>query len=151
MKINLTKKQYQALAKTVYLGNWMANAHRTGREGDERLEEYNKISDYIFSLAPEFGFSEHYEHDLEHNDEEGFNTEVSRLYEEYDEEAFWDSLADELGKRDFFAKYLERERKEMSKEEHFEKLMECIDKYEDEFVENGLERLKIINSENENK
>ena len=28
MKINLTKKQYETLAKTVYLGNWMANAQR---------------------------------------------------------------------------------------------------------------------------
>lgn len=44
----------------MYLGNWMANAHRTGQSEDPTLKEYNEISDYIFSLAPEFGFPKNF-------------------------------------------------------------------------------------------
>ena len=88
MKINLTKKQYETLAKAVYLGNWMANANRTGQKGDFHIKEYEEITDYMFSLASEFGFPKTFEHDLE-CDEHGKTTEVNRLHEEYDEETFW--------------------------------------------------------------
>ena len=108
MKINLTKKQYETLAKTVYLGNWMANAHRTGQEGDPIKKEYEEITNYIFSLASEFGFSKNFEHDLEYDKSD--KTEINKLQEEYDENTFWDELSDRLGERDFFRKYSKEER-----------------------------------------
>ena len=40
MKIHITKKQYESLAKIVYLGNWMANANRDGSPEDPHLLEY---------------------------------------------------------------------------------------------------------------
>src|SRR3990167_9481662 len=85
-EIQLTKDQYLALAKIVYLGNWMANAQRTGAPGDPRLEEYENLSDYIFSLAPEFGFSENLEDELKFFGKGEEPTEVHRLNEEYDAE-----------------------------------------------------------------
>ena len=115
MKINLTKKQYETLAKTVYLGNWMANANRTGQERDQYMKEYEEIMDYIFSLAPLFGFPKTFEHDLE-CDEHNKTTEVNRLHEEYDEQNFWEELPNILGERDFFRKYSEEERMNMTQE-----------------------------------
>ena len=49
--IGLTRKQFKALLKVVYLGNWVANAYRT----EDMQKEYERIEDYIFSLAPQFG------------------------------------------------------------------------------------------------
>ena len=143
MKINITKKQYETLAKIVYLGNWMANANRTGTKDDPHMKEYEEISGYIFSLAPEFGFSKNFEHDLE-CDEYGKITEVHRFHEEYDEEIFWDELCEALGERDFFRKYSNEERENMNQEEHFVKLQECIIYYENEAEEYGIERLEIM-------
>ena len=139
MKINLTKKQYETLAKTVYLGHWMANAQRaTGR-----LEEYRDILEYVFSLAPEFGYSENLEYQLERGTEEK-ESEVYRLHAEYDNSIFFTDLPNKLGNRDFLKQYTEEERKEMSKMEHFEKIMECVDKWEDELSAHGIERLGIV-------
>lgn len=143
MKINFTKKQYEALAKSVYLGNWMANARRTGQKGDLRLEEYNDISDYVFSFAPEFGFSKNFEHDLECGEDHNENTEVNRLHEEYDEGTYWDELSRWLGERDFFRKYTRDEIKAMDDEERFTKRMECEIAWEEEFEKYGVERLDV--------
>ena len=102
-----------------------------------------EITDYIFSLAKEFGFPKDFEHDLE-CDEHGKTTEVNRLHEEYDEETCWEELVDMLGERDFYSKYSEEEIKKMSDEEHFTKRMECDIAWEEEFENHGVERLHIL-------
>lgn len=143
MKVNLTKKQYEVLAKTVYLGNWMANAQRTGNKNDPHLKEYEEISDYIFSLAPEFGLSNNFENNLECN-EHGKTTEVNLLHEEYDKNTFWDELCNTLGERDFYRKYSKEEREKMDREEYFMKLQECIIAWEEECEKYGVEHLEIL-------
>ena len=143
MKIDLTKKQYETLAKTVYLGNWMANAQRDGSQNDPHMKEYQEIADYIFSLAPEFGFSEHFEYDLEYGDGKKM-TEVSRLHEEYDEESMWEELIDVLGERDFLNTYSAKEIKKMSDDERFAKRLECGIVWEEEFQKYGVSRLHAL-------
>lgn len=139
--VMFTKEQYLALVKAVYLGNWVANAHRTGQKGDERHEEYGNISDYFFSLAPEFGLPKHLEHELEY-DESG-KTEIMTLIDEYDEETFWDELSDRLGGRDFFRKYNKEDWDKMSEDERYMKEQDCIIEWEEEFEKHGLEQLGI--------
>ncbi|MFA5751225.1 MAG: hypothetical protein WC898_02945 [Candidatus Paceibacterota bacterium] len=143
MKINLNKKQYESLAKIVYLGNWMANAQRTGAQGDPKMKEYDEIADYIYSLAPEYGLPDSYESELEFADDNDDITEVSRLHEEYDEENLWEKLSDWLGERDFFRKYTLDEIKKMSSNERFMKSMDCNIVWEEEFENYGIERLEI--------
>ncbi|PIZ49450.1 hypothetical protein COY29_01860 [Candidatus Woesebacteria bacterium CG_4_10_14_0_2_um_filter_39_14] len=145
--IGLTRKQFKALLKVVYLGNWVANAYRT----EDMQKEYERIEDYIFSLAPQFGMGEYMDHEESDGDkyyptnffEE--TTDVHKLHEEYDEETMWDELAERLGKRDFFKKYSKEEIQNMSREEHFIKLSECIDVWNEEFSTYGLDRFRIKN------
>ena len=149
MKINITNKQYLALLKVVYLGNWMANAQRDGSSEDEHIEEYESISDFIFSLAPKFGFEKYVSH--EESDGPRYfpsglfeeETNVHELHEEYNEKAFWDDLCEMLGDRDFHKKYSKKEIQNMDNEERFAKLYECIDVWNEELVGNGIERLEI--------
>lgn len=149
MKINITNKQYLALLKVVYLGNWMANAQRDGSPEDKRIEEYENISDFVFSLAPQFGFEKYMSHEVSDGDryfptmifEE--ETDVHELHEEYNENAFWDDLCEKLGERDFRKKYSQKEIQNMSDDERFAKLYECIDAWDEELVKNGIERLEI--------
>ncbi len=143
MKIHITKKQYESLAKIVYLGNWMANANRDGSPEDPHLLEYEEIYDYIFSLALQFGFSDTFECDMEFNDD-FVQQEVGQLHEEYDENTFWDELPDRLGVRDFYRTYSPEERKKMTEEEHFMKMQDCIIKWENEFEKYGVERLGVV-------
>lgn len=149
LKITLTKKQFEALLKVVYLGNWMANAYRT----DDKKEEYENIENYIFSKAPLFGLEKYMDHEAADGDsyyptrlfEE--TTDVHKLHEAYDDETMWDELAESLGERDFFEKYSEEEIKKMSREEWFDKQYQCIDKYNLEFEKYGLERIRLVKNQ----
>jgi len=144
--IPFTRDQYRALLKSVYLGNWMANAHRGP---DEALDEYERISDYLFSLAPLFGLAKYIDQDEAehgHYDPTRFfeeSTGVHGLHHEYDEEVLWDELADELGRRDMAERYTPDEIAAMSQDEWMEKLSACIDAYDEEFIARGLDRLRI--------
>jgi hypothetical protein len=143
--IELTNEQYQALMKAVYLGNWVANAHRI----DDKKNDYEAIEDYVFSLAPKFGLSRYMDHDAvdgkRYFPTAAFEneTDVETLHAEYDAETVWDELAQWLGEGDFFERYSETEIKAMSQDERFVKLSECIDVYEDEFAKHGMERVRI--------
>jgi len=143
--ISLSKKQFEALMKVVYLGNWMANAYRT----EDMKKDYEGIEDFIFSLAPSFGLDQYMDH--EETDGNRYyptrsfeeDTDVHVMHEAYDEESMWDKLADGLGERDFFEKYTQEEIKHMSRGERFAKLTECILIYEIEFEKYGLRRIRI--------
>lgn len=146
MKINFTKKQYLSLMKLVYLGNWLANASRLQ---DEQIKEYEETEGYIFSFAKGFGHSRYVEHEPEDGDryfptryfEE--EADVRGLIEDYDNETFWQEAADRFGDRDFIKKYSEEAIEKMDRDERFVKRMECEEKYEKEFEENGIERMEI--------
>ena len=147
--ITLTRTQFKVLLKAVYLGNWVANAYRDGSPEDPHIQEYEKIEDYIFSLAPKFSMEKYVDH--EKSDGEKYyptsyfeeETDIHILHEEYDEQTLWDELAERLGERDFVEKHTSEEIKKMGREEYFEKLSECVDIYHEEFEKFGTERLEI--------
>ena len=143
--IELTNEQYLSLMKVVYLGNWMANAHRI----DDMKKEYEAIEDYVFSFAAKFGQAQYVVHEPKDGDKYYPNrafeeeTDVHELHDEYDEETVWDELAQWLGERDFFECYSDAEIKAMSRDEHFIKMSECIIVYNKEFEKHGMERIRI--------
>lgn len=145
MQIEFNKKQYENLLKLVYLGNWMANAHRA----DDRIEKFEELEHYIFSFAKDFGFPKYADAEMVGDgkfyptrkfEEE---TEVHDLHDDYDNETFWHEIADRLSRRDFVRKYSMGEYKNMDTEERFEKMQEFDDKWDDEFEEYGIERLEV--------
>lgn len=127
------------------MGNWVANAYRT----ENMQKDYEGIEDYIFSLAPKFGLDEYVDH--EESDGNRYyptnffeeKTDVHNLHEAYDQETFWDELAERLGERDFLERYSKEEIQKMDKDERFTKLYECIDAINEELNEYGLDRIRI--------
>jgi len=94
MKINLTKKQYVLLIKILYLGTWMANAHRT----DDKIEEFEEFEQYILSFSKNFGMEDSVEYDeglkMFFLTEEFINNSgVQELIDEYDNDTFGMNLS----------------------------------------------------------
>jgi len=142
MQITLSRDQYEKLMHLVYLGNWMINSYR----GEDRLEEYDQLTEDILSFAPSAGFKEQVEFD----EFEGryypsgkMDKEMRRFWEEYDEDVFWNMLIDGLAERDFGRKYGEEDVDTMGADEYEKKLEPFLKKYEKEIEEHGLERLEI--------
>lgn len=144
MKIFFTKKQYEALMKMAYLGSWLANACKTG---DDRDMEIESIEEYIFSFAKDFGMEEHVE---QNEDKKGkvyptrdFEEMMSEYIDDYNEENFWDELVHSLSGRDFLEHYGKESIEKMEMSERFANEQTFIDKYEDEFYDNGVQNLRI--------
>lgn len=140
--IEFTSEQYFALMKAVYMGEWMANAHRT--EGYKK--EYEEIEDYIFSFAAKFDLEKWVDHEGtdKYYPTRAFEEETEELCDEYDEETVWDELAEWLGERDFFERYTESEINAMSSEDYFRNKSQCVAVYNKEFEQYGMERIRII-------
>jgi hypothetical protein len=142
MKIDLTNKQYRDLIELLFLGNWLANASRTGAEGDERLEKYEEIQDYILSQAQHFQADDVVK--AQGNDfytTMDFEELLMPIVEEYDDYTFWEQISMKLANRDLL-----REIGPVSqmKEEHRERMYEIEEQYENEFTKNGLKNLAIM-------
>lgn len=145
MQIEFTKEQYKTLLKLVYLGNWMANAHRT----EDFEENMQKLEHYVFSFAKDFGLADYV--DSENVGDGEFyptrkfeeETEVHSLHADYDEETFWDEIIDRLGERDCIRKYGAENIKKMSRGEWFEKLCDCEQEWADEINEHGIDRIEV--------
>ncbi len=142
MKINFSKRQYWALLKLVYLGEWMLHANTT-ENLDKDVEE---LLDHIYSYAYEFGVGDFFSKD----EGSGTVSETGKLddefqpyIEEYNTHTFWSQLIDKLAERDFKAEYGPEAITAMSVEEYFELNDKFIEKYETEFLKHGLSNLVV--------
>lgn len=150
-QVEFTRRQYLALLKAVYLGDWVANAHRDGGPMDPTLKEYEEILHSVFSQAPRFGLEKYASREPEDGEDEAYHptrlfeegTDVRALLDTYDSAVFWDELADRLGERDFHHGNTEEAIAAMGEDEYIHRHHECIDRYENEFADYGLDRLEI--------
>ncbi len=144
MKINFTKKEYKALLTVLYISDWVMHSHDT--ELDPETQKYKDLEQKILSFAKDFGMDDCVERDAKlggffHT--RNFEDEVMKFIERYDDNSFWDELADRLADRDFLRKYGEEAILKMTPEERFQKYCDFEDKYNEEFEENGLENIRI--------
>ena len=133
MKIELTEQQYRYLLDLVYIGNWVLNSTRD----NDRIKEYDEVESLIFShcvthgmlplvevldgeLIPSRAFSE------------GGIHEAIAFYED---NVFFQILAEELSRRDMNYEELTPE--------HNEELYQRMEQYMEEFQANGIDRLVL--------
>ena len=153
MKINFTKKQFEVLLKAVYMGNWVANAQRTGRKDDRHIEKYEEVQRHLLSFAKEFGLERYVD------DEDGKiypsreleEDEVDGLISEYNEEEFWGELVSRFAERDFIRKYGMEAISKMDAMERIEKDHPFLEKYHNEVYEYGIEHMEVVKNENDKK
>ncbi len=141
MNITLSQEQYRTLLLMVYLGDWMVNAHKT-----EPDRTFGNLEHYIFSFAEAFGVQglvEWFEDEKKHYATQDMDDLAEPYIEEYDNETFWDELIDRLADRDFLAEYGQDAIEKMTPEERLIKREEFVERYEEEFVEQGLDRVTI--------
>lgn len=143
MKINITKKQYLALIELIYLGDFMVNGIRVG---DDQVEEYNDLREYIYSFAKQMG----YDHLIEKDSANGKYYEtrefedgiVSEYKKEYDEDVFWTELAYKLGMRDV-ERLQKLKTEKIDRETFLREVWSKEDGYLEEFMRNGLRNVQV--------
>jgi hypothetical protein len=147
MKIELTKDQYEALLKMVYLGNWMASSALD--EPDKDMEGFEQ---YVLSLAKKFGYETYAGFDEEAkaffpSEEFEDKSGVVDIIGDYNMRTVWEEMVLSLARRDLVAGHGEEAVSGMSEEEMMEKELPLILKYEEEFRERGFENLFLTGKE----
>jgi len=140
MKIELTEKQYRRLVELVFLGNWMVNS--SALNGEEN-KDYSDLEQFIFSYSKELKmedliiFDETYK---EYFPTRQFEELIDPYIRNYEEISFWEELQSRLARRDLL-----REIGPINKldDSHIERQFKIEEKYENEFVKNGLKNLEV--------
>lgn len=131
--IELTNSEFRQLLDMVYIGNWILNSTR----GNDRIEEYDRIESKLFDLCSGTPLASLVEHRLgvafpsRAFNEGGIQDAIAY----YEDGVFFDILAEELAKRDMGYPEITAE--------NYAELTERMDKYMEEFHENGVENVSV--------
>ncbi len=143
MEIQLLAAQYEILIKLIYLGQMVIEV---AKEDENKFKEYDALASYIYSYAPRFGFQRLVEFDEEEGayyPSEALERMMFGIVSEYAAATFFDRLALELAERDLLKEYGEEAISQMKLKELEEKRNALIERYIQEFVENGLNNLVL--------
>lgn len=146
VKINITKKEYRLLLDVFSIADWVMTSHKT--EKDPRVEPYQKLEQKFLALAKDFGFKDLVEYDKKAEKYyptaryEQMKTD-RQFIDEFEEDVFWETLATRLAIRDLL---MEKGADALSKMDFSDRFIEeetIADKYDQEFVENGVNNLVL--------
>lgn len=142
--LSLTKEQYRELLMHVVIG-----VHIRGAVADNRGEDFKKIDlleQFLCARAETFDSADLVEaSNGKIIPSETLDATVHEILEDYEDDAFWEHLETDLGKRDFFRTMTDEERKKMEEEQWLpERVQEFYDMYADEFEKNGIDNLEIV-------
>ena len=131
MELHLTQKQFRRLLDLVYIGNWVLNSTR----GDDRIREYDEVESQVFAHCLDHGMAklvELYEGELipSRAFAEGGIHEAIMAYEDV---TFFEILAEELALRDLGE----------PTREHYDAIMDRMERYMGEFEENGTDHITV--------
>lgn len=143
MKIEFTKEQYENLIKLVHVGNFVINGIRVG---EDEITQYNDLESYIYKHAKDFDLANLVaEEDGEFypSQELEADEDLEQYMEEYTEEIFWDELGDRLAVQAILEHYDDESLNKMDAEQQFFLRMHVADQFQEEFEENGLEKVRV--------
>ena len=135
MNIELSDKEFRRLLDLIYIGNWILNSTR----GDDRFEDYDRVEEKIFSLAPSQGMTSLVQIWQGHiYPSQAFaDGGIHEAIADYEDAVFFDILAEELARRDLGLVD--------SDPEDLSELNQRMEEYLDEFDRNGLDTVTVEN------
>ncbi len=143
--IELTKDEYVALLEMLEMSSWVLFAYQLDDRPNRR--KYQMLHQRIMSLAPAFGcedlveFSERFK---EYFPTRELETRCETFINEFENDTFWEELADRLTMRDVIRKVGEEKYRSMEFEQRMHEIDPVEQRYWDEFEEHGLDRIEIV-------
>ena len=133
MNIELSDKEFRRLLDLIYIGDWILNSTR----GDDRFEDYDRVEEKIFSLAPSQGMTSLVQIWQGHiYPSQAFaDGGIHEAIADYEDAVFFNILAEELARRDLGLVE--------SDPEDFTELTARMEEYLNEFDRNGLNTINV--------
>ena len=146
MKLTLTKDQLRDLLALTYLGEWVANAY----EQQRKRFLLAHTEQLVYKASAENGCANWVEHDPKQKlfrPTAAMEKSLGPLIDIYDENAFWDFLAERLAERDLLQARGHDAVHEMSDKDYDEALKPYLEKWWAELDDHGLDRLTAPDSD----
>ena len=146
MNINFTKKEYRLLLDIFSIADWVMNSHTVG--DNRATEPYRMLEQKFMSYAKDFECENLIKYDkkletyFQTAEYEDLETD-SRFIDAYEEEVFWEELCSRLAQRDLLEEKGQQPVKEMDPIQRMSEEDLIAERYNTEFMENGLKNLKI--------
>ena len=146
MQIEFSKDEFRTFLEVLEIADWILNSHHC--ETPVEHEKYSEFEQKIFSHAEEFGFDDLIEYAEDHEQyyptrNHDDNSNVMPIVKEFEEDTFWEEIAERMAKRDMFRELGEEKIMSMTHEEQFTAFHKYHEKYMDEFEEHDLGRLEV--------
>lgn len=148
MKIEITNQEYRDLLDVLSMADWVMTAHKTGK--DNRVAPYDRLIQKFYSLAKDMGCGDLVGHDTRrgrHYLTNAFedNSRSWEFIDEFTDETFWDELTHRMTERDLARTAGGYDKlRSLSREDWSSLEAPVHERYSDEFYENGIERLEIV-------
>ena len=144
--IDFENENFTQLLKAVFFGAWMKNATKGEEDRDPAMDSFVQ---FVLGTAWNAGEKKRIQVDADgqYSYAADFEEVLFEQVDEYDGEIFWDELVDQLARRDFYQKNPSKIGKTLegkAAEEAEAGIEREKEKYDKEFEERGVERLRIV-------
>ena len=146
MQIDFSREEYRTLLEIIEIADWVLFAHRT--DTPKSLQKYSDLGQKILGFAEELGFGNLIAYDKELGKyfptrEDDENSPARPLIEEFENASFWEELIERLIDRDMLREFGEKNLLSMTRQQRFEAYFKFEEKYQKEFEQHGIERIRI--------
>jgi hypothetical protein len=146
MKINFTKREYQALVEMLLTADWVIRSHE--EKPRAATKPYDDLRKKVLSHHKEMGMANAFEYlpdEDEYFETQDYEERAPHMgfIDEYDERMFWSLLASKLASRDLAAEEALSAAEALDEEQRSIRLFEIIARYEEVFAESGIESVRV--------
>jgi len=146
VSVDFEKETLTQLLKVVFFGSWVKNAMASDEDRDPSMDSFVQyVLGTIWNAGEKTRIVVGPEGQYDYAPE--FIEVLLEQVDEYESEVFWDELVEQLAKRDYFQKNPSKIGKPLegkAAEEADVGIEREKDKYDKEFEERGVERLRIV-------
>lgn len=149
MQIDFSKEEFVTLIEMIHIANWIVSARKVETGAAEK--PYQDMQNKLFSLAADFGCAdkvEFLEEWQEYCASDHFEMESPhrKFIDDYDEDAFWEGLTENLAERDAIREVGKKKFLNLDPLQKIKLIAEHECNWADEFLKNGLENISLIAS-----
>lgn len=145
ISLDLSREEFETLMHTLFVANWVIFG--TESEPTPALDRYEELEQKVLSLADDIGLSDQVE--LVREENKRFpsialeDELLHRFLDPYNNDVFWNELADRLAERDVLEEYGQDKFDKMHPSSKLEILDDRSDWYYEEFMKAGVDSLRI--------
>jgi hypothetical protein len=147
MKIDFTKQEYRTLVEMLLIADWVLTGHEVEPRDDTK--PHDALRKKVLSHYKAMGMEDDIEYVEKHDDyfePAAYEARAPhmRFIDDYDEQVFWDQLANRLAERDLAAETAAVPSGSIDQEAWLKRLFELTERYETALAESGLDCIDLV-------